>query len=165
MKTILPPQLITPSDVSVFLAGTIDMGNSIDWQQKFIDQTNTEKALDHVIVFNPRRASWDHTWAQTIENVQFSEQVNWELDAMENAHVILLFLEGNSKSPISMMELGLFADSGKLMVCCEEGFWRKGNIDIVCKRKGIDQYCTLNELSAAVIAKLKKLVENNKNKF
>lgn len=157
MKTILPPQVITASDVSVFLAGTIDMGNSIDWQQKFINMANTEETLGDVIVFNPRRASWDHSWKQTIENVQFSEQVNWELDAMENADVILLFLEANSKSPISMMELGLFADSGKLMVCCEEGFWRKGNIDIVCQRKGIDQYQTFDELVAAVIAKLKKL--------
>ncbi len=160
MKTILPPQVITPSDVSVFLAGTIDMGNSIDWQQKFIDRANNEDTLNNVIVFNPRRASWDHTWTQTIEDTQFSEQVNWELDAMENADVILLFLESNSKSPISMMELGLFADSGKLMVCCENGFWRKGNIDIVCKRKGIDQYNTFDELGTAVIAKLKKLVES-----
>ncbi len=155
---ILPPQVITPSNVSVFLAGTIDMGNSVNWQQKFIDQANIETMLDNVIVFNPRRASWDHSWTQSIDNVQFSEQVNWELDAMENADVILLFLEGNSKSPISMMELGLFADSGKLMVCCGDGFWRKGNVDIVCKRKGIEQYHTLDELSAAVIKKLKKLV-------
>ncbi|WP_293307936.1 nucleoside 2-deoxyribosyltransferase domain-containing protein [Pedobacter sp. UBA5917] len=158
MKMILPPQVITPSNVSVFLAGTIDMGNSVNWQQKFIDQANIETMLDNVIVFNPRRASWDHSWTQSIDNVQFSEQVNWELDAMENADVILLFLEGNSKSPISMMELGLFADSGKLMVCCGDGFWRKGNVDIVCKRKGIEQYHTLDELSAAVIKKLKKLV-------
>lgn len=157
MKTILPPKAISSSDVSLFLAGTIDMGNSIDWQQKFIDKANTEEALDNVIVFNPRRASWDNSWAQTIENAQFSEQVNWELDAMEGADVILLFIEGNSKSPISMMELGLFADSGKLMVCCEEGFWRKGNIDIICQRKGIDQYKTFDELVTAVMTKLKKL--------
>lgn len=56
-----------------------------------------------------------------------------------------------------MMELGLFANSGKLMVCCEDGFWRKGNVDIVCKRKGIDQYKTFDELGTAVIAKLRKL--------
>jgi len=163
MKTILPPKVISSSEVSVFLAGTIDMGHSIDWQQKFIDKANTEEALDNVIVFNPRRASWDNSWVQTIENAQFSEQVNWELDAMESADVILLFLEGNSKSPISIMELGLFADSGKLMVCCEEGFWRKGNIDIICKRKGIDQYKTFDELVTAVMTKLKELVESNKN--
>ena len=157
MRTILPPAILAPSNVSVFLAGTIDMGHSFDWQQKFIDQANKEETLDDVVVFNPRIKSWDHTWTQRIENKHFSEQVNWELDAMENADVILLFLEANSKSPISMMELGLFADSGKLIVCCEEGFWRKGNIDIVCKRKGIDQYNTFDELSEAVITKLKKL--------
>jgi len=161
MKTILPPQVIPSTDISVFLAGTIDMGNSLDWQQKFIDQANVEKALGQVTVFNPRRASWDHSWTQSIENVQFSEQVNWELDAMENADVILLFLEKDSKSPISMMELGLFADSGKLMICCEEGFWRKGNIDIVCQRKEIDQYANFSALSAAVIAKLKNLAKGS----
>ncbi|WP_406825954.1 nucleoside 2-deoxyribosyltransferase domain-containing protein [Pedobacter sp. KACC 23697] len=160
MRTVLPPEIILPNDVSVFLAGTIDMGHSVDWQQKFIDQANEEEVLDDVVVFNPRRKVWDHNRTQSIKNMWFSEQVNWELDAMESADVILLFLEANSKSPISMMELGLFADSGKLMVCCEEGFWRKGNIDIVCKRKGIDQYDTFDKLSTAVVAKLKDLVES-----
>jgi len=159
MKTINPPQVISASDVSLFLAGTIDMGNAENWQQKFIDRANVEKMLDNVIVFNPRRASWDHSWTQSIENAQFNEQVNWELDAMEKVDVILLFLDANSKSPISMMELGLFADSGKLMVCCEDGFWRKGNVDIVCKRKGIDQYKTFDELGTAVIARLRKLTD------
>ena len=72
MRTILPPAILVPSNVSVFLAGTIDMGHSIDWQQKFIDQANKEETLDDVVVFNPRRKSWDHTWAQSIENKQFS---------------------------------------------------------------------------------------------
>ncbi|MNK29930.1 hypothetical protein D3C87_483350 [compost metagenome] len=159
MKTINPPQVISASDVSLFLAGTIDMGNAENWQQKFIDRANVEKMLDNVIVFNPRRASWDHSWTQSIENAQFNEQVNWELDAMEKVDVILLFLDANSKSPISIMELGLFADSGKLMVCCEDGFWKKGNVDIVCKRKGIDQYKTFDELGTAVIARLRKLTD------
>ncbi|MNI74481.1 hypothetical protein D3C73_1305670 [compost metagenome] len=78
---------------------------------------------------------------------------------MEKVDVILLFLDANSKSPISIMELGLFADSGKLMVCCEDGFWKKGNVDIVCKRKGIDQYKTFDELGTAVIARLRKLTD------
>lgn len=63
------------------------MGNSVDWPQKFIDRANVEETLDNVIVFNPRRASWDHSWTQSIDNTQFSEQVNWEQDAMENADV------------------------------------------------------------------------------
>lgn len=160
MKTILPPQVISEQGTAVFLAGTIDMGNSVDWQQKFIDQLSLEEELSEVIVFNPRRDEWDDSWVQSIENVEFCEQVNWELDAMESADIIVLFLAGNSKSPISMLELGLFADSGKLMVCCEDGFWRKGNIGIVCQRKGIEQYNTLKLLTSAVISKLKGISKN-----
>jgi len=158
MKTILPPQVILPAEISIFLAGTIDMGNSDNWQQKFINMANKDESLDQVTVFNPRRDSWDSSWIQSIDNEEFSWQVNWELDAMENADIILLFLACPSQSPISMMELGLFADSGKLMVCCEDGFWRKGNVDIVCKRKGIAQYSTFEDLTCAVIEKLKETI-------
>ena len=35
------------------------------------------------------------------------------------------------------VELGLFARSGKLRVCCPEPFWRKGNVDVVCARYGV----------------------------
>lgn len=31
---VYPPQRIHTANPSVFLAGTIDMGNSIDWQQR-----------------------------------------------------------------------------------------------------------------------------------
>ncbi|MFC3363099.1 nucleoside 2-deoxyribosyltransferase domain-containing protein [Pedobacter fastidiosus] len=117
-----------------------------------------EKALSGLNIFNLRRKDWDNSWTQSIDNEQFCEQVNWELDAMEKADIILLFLSGESKSPISMMELGLFADSGKLMVCCEAGFWRKGNIDIVCKRKGIPQFQILSDLTSAVISDLNSRV-------
>ncbi len=125
MQTIYPPNALHLSDTNIFLAGTIDMGNSEDWQQKVID-TFFEKMLNaNLSIFNPRRKEWDDSWSQTIENEQFSEQVNWELDALEKADYIIMFLEKNSKSPISLLELGLFADSGKLLVCCEEGFGAK----------------------------------------
>jgi len=32
----------------------------------------------------------------------------------------------------------------KLSVVCEEGFWRKGNVDIVCHRYNIDQFENLD---------------------
>ena len=36
--------------------------------------------------------------------------------------------------------------SSKMMVCCPEGFWRKGNVDIICERYGITQFDSLNEI-------------------
>jgi hypothetical protein len=154
MRTIYPPNPINQSGISIFLAGTIDMGNSTDWQQNAIDFL-TEKIGDkNVTIFNPRRPQWDNSWTQSIENEQFATQVNWELDALEQADFIVLFLEKNSKSPISLLELGLFADSKKLLVCCENGFWRKGNVDIVCQRKGILMFDNLEEILNYIIVQI-----------
>jgi hypothetical protein len=44
------------------------------------------------------------------------------------------------------LEFGLFARTGKMMVCCPEGFWRKGNVDIVCERFNIPQKSNLDEI-------------------
>jgi hypothetical protein len=146
MKVIYPTNTIDTKGIKIFLAGTIDMGNSIDWQQKIIDDFQDFSKKKEITILNPRRKDWDSGWIQKIENEQFSGQVNWELDALEKADFIIMFLEKNSKSPVSMLELGLFADSEKMLVCCEEGFWRKGNIDLVCKRKEISTFENLEDL-------------------
>lgn len=122
------------------------MGKAEDWQ------TTVTKALDgkNVSVFNPRRDDWDSSWKQTIDDPQFSEQVNWELDALQQADHIVMYFDPKTQSPISLLELGLFAESGKLMVCCPEGFWRKGNVDIVCYRNKVLTFATLEELIEAL---------------
>lgn len=154
MKVIYPTNKIETQGIKIFLAGTIEMGNSIDWQQKIIEDFQEYYQDKEITILNPRRKDWDSSWVQTIENEQFSGQVNWELDALEASDFIIMFFDKNSKSPISMLELGLFADSKKMLVCCEEGFWRKGNIDIVCKRKGIPTFETIDHLIAALKTKI-----------
>ena len=103
--------------------------------------------LEKYIIFNPRRDSWDASWKQSIDNPQFKEQVTWELNALEKADIIIMFFAAKTKSPISLLELGLFAQSGKLKVVVEEEFWRKGNVDIVCERYNIRQFKSLEELT------------------
>jgi len=127
------PYIIVPNQAKVFLAGSIEMGKADNWQSRL---TNSLKDRDGLIL-NPRRDDWDSCWVQTIENPQFREQVEWELRAMEDATHIVMYFDPTTKSPISLLELGLHANSGKLTVCCPEGFWRKGNVDIVCKRYGV----------------------------
>lgn len=116
---------------SIFLAGTIDMGNSIDWQKEVI---NGLKDYD-VELYNPRRESWDSSWEQTIENEQFKHQVDWELTHLEKCDLVVMFLAPNSMSPISLLELGLFKE--KIIICCPDGFYRKGNVDVVADRYNI----------------------------
>ena len=121
------------SGVSVFLAGSIEMGKAKEWQNDF---TNAVEHLP-ITVLNPRRDNWDPTWEQRESNEQFRTQVTWELVAQEKADVIAMFLQPGTNSPISLLELGLFAHSGKLIVCCPEDFYRRGNVEITCKRYGI----------------------------
>ncbi len=126
----------------IFLAGSIEMGNAENWQEKIVT-----KFKDNGYIFlNPRRDDWDSSWEQKIENVQFNEQVTWELNALDSSDVIIMYFDPNTKSPISLLELGLYATSGKLIVCCPEGFWRKGNVDIVCKRYNIPTVETIDKL-------------------
>lgn len=130
MKVITAPEPLEISHKSIFLAGSIEQDKAEKWQDKVIDYFKNED----LCLLNPRRASWDASWVQEITNPVFKEQVSWELSALEKADLILLYLDPNTKAPISLLELGLFARSGKLAVCCPKGFWRKGNVDIVCER-------------------------------
>lgn len=137
---------------SIFLAGSIEQGKAENWQQKLINKLMSEKYL---IVYNPRRDNWDPTLEQTMDNETFNEQVVWELDRLERANIIPMYFQPGTKSPITLLELGLFARSGKLVVCCPEGFWRKGNVDILCREYNIDQVATLDELVEVVKNKVK----------
>ncbi len=143
MREFKPPQQIENNSLkSIFLAGTIDMGNSEDWQAIVTEQFYNSP----VNIFNPRRAEWDSSWEQTFENPQFYQQVNWELNALERVDIIILYLAADSKSPISLLEMGLHAKSGKLYVCCPDEFYRSGNVQIVCDRYNIPLYKDLNSL-------------------
>lgn len=128
---------------TVFLAGSIEMGKAVNWQAKIEKELSM---FDNVCLLNPRRDDWDSTWKQEITSPQFNQQVNWELDALEKSDLIVFYFSPETQSPITLLELGLFARSGKLVVCCPNGFWRKGNIDIVCEKYNVPQVNGIEEL-------------------
>jgi len=117
---------------SVFLAGSIEMGVAVDWQT----EVGSFFEASGITVFNPRRDDWDSSWKQSIEDVKFEEQVRWELDAISFADAVLLYLHPDTKAPISLLEFGICSQMkpDKTFVVCPEGFYRKGNVEIVCAR-------------------------------
>lgn len=131
---------------SVFLAGSIDMGGAPDWQEEVIAALGDRE----IAVLNPRRAAWDSSWRQSIDEPKFRRQVEWELDALESADQVAMYFAPGSQAPITLLELGLFARSGRLVVCCPDGYWRKGNVEVVCARFGIPLLGRLEELIAAL---------------
>lgn len=126
---------------SIFLAGTIDMGASEDWQKKI-----TEVLADYnIVVYNPRRDDWDASWVQSASSEQFRKQVCWEQRALRDARLRIFVILGNSKSPITLLELGQFIDEPGI-VCCEPDFYRRGNVEIVCNLAGMPLVSSIDEL-------------------
>lgn len=151
MKLITAPERIEETnELTVFLAGSIEGDTAKQWQQIIIDALSDKE----VTLVNPRREIWDNSWEQKITNPQFKEQVVWELDALEQADLIVMYFDESTKSPISLLELGLFARSGKLVVCCPNGFWRKGNVDVVCEKFKVQQAENINSLVEFIEIKL-----------
>ena len=141
------PQIIAPQEYNitsprlvVFLAGSIEMGKASDWQD--VVAKKILSAHPEIIIANPRRKSWDNSWKQSITNPHFSNQVNWELDYLTRADLAFFYFEPNTKSPVTLMELGYHLAqknaSEKTIICCPDGFWRKGNVEIMAQRAGID---------------------------
>lgn len=147
-QIIKPPKPLNfdPNKPSIFLAGSIEMGTAECWQEIVEDSF---KDLD-VIILNPRREAWDSSWPQTVDHREFRQQVEWELEAQERADIIAFYFDPNTKSPVTMLELGLCAHQGKAIVCCPKGFWRKGNVDMICIRYNLKQVATLQELIAGI---------------
>lgn len=129
------------------------MGAAEDWQAKAISDLHNSS----VTVFNPRRLDWDSSWIQDINQPQFLQQVEWELDHLEAASLILFYFDPNTKSPITLMELGLLAAKKNLVVVCPKGFWRRGNVEIVCRRFDIPFVETLDDGIVAIRLKLEIL--------
>ncbi len=143
MNLIYPPNLYNNNGkYTVFLAGSIEMGKAENWQDEFCERFKHY----NINVLNPRRPDWNADWEQTFDNPIFNEQVMWELDGLDAADLILMYLQPDTISPISLLELGKYSETDKLIVCCPNNYFRKGNVDILCYRENIPLCDTKEDL-------------------
>ena len=149
-SVFMAPEPIIKQGRKVFLAGSVEMGAAEEWQARL---TAALSQLP-ITILNPRRLDWDSSWEQRATNEQFSTQVNWELDGMDDADVIALYLARDAKSPITLLEFGLYARSGRMVVCCPEEFYRRGNVEIVCARLGVPLVETFDGFVEAILQRL-----------
>ena len=144
MKHYKSPEFVPAvSSPKVFLAGSIEEGTAEHWQDRVADLLSD---VD-ITILNPRRDAWDPSWIQSIENPEFKKQVEWELNGMDMADYIIFYFDPKTKSPVTMLELGLHAKEGKCLMICPDGFWRKGNVDIICERMAIPTFDSLEHVT------------------
>lgn len=142
----LPADADTLGCTRIFLAGTIDMGNSRDWQAEMVEYFSSQPGK--YILFNPRQENWNGG-----ADGEMDYQVRWELSHLEQADIIVMVILGSSSSPITLLEMGLHARSGKLLVLCEPEFYRYDNVRITCDYYDIPLFSQMGELLQAVTEK------------
>src|SRR5258708_7956562 len=88
---------------TIFLAGSIEMGKAENWQERIV------ASLRHmdVLLLNPRRANWNVAWEQSADNPDFRSQVEWELDALDHADMVVMYFAPETRSPITLLEFGI----------------------------------------------------------
>ena len=127
---------------SIFFGGTIDNGDSINWQvelSKLLEQLN-------INIYSPRRLQWNPNFT----NDELSNQIRWEQKHLDKANIIIMVLLDDSKSPISLLELGLYAKSKKMIVFCTDKFYRYDNVRLTCEKYNIP---LINSTNIDIIAK------------
>lgn len=118
----------------IFLAGVIDMGTAREWQQELAEMLESAPGT----LLNPRRSDWDSSWKQEMSTPQFRQQVEWELQGQEDADLTIVYFDADSAAPISLLELGLLIGrKAPCIVCRAPGFYRTGNLDIICTRYNV----------------------------
>lgn len=73
------------------------------------------------------------------------KHIQWELEAMELADIILLRFLPDAESPISLVELGLYTFSKKLIVVCPEGFYKYNYLNVLCEKYATPFLANLEE--------------------
>lgn len=152
-RIVHAPQPFNGDSRSVFLSGSISEINRELWQRSFSNAFSDSA----VTILDPYRPDWDASWKEDISFAPFKEQVEWELDMQEKSDIIALYFGPEAKAPISLLELGLFVRSKKAIVACPDGFWKKGNVQIVCARFGIELVDDLDALIQSVKVRLTSL--------
>jgi hypothetical protein len=126
------PESVQHKDLkSIFLAGTTS--GTYDWREALAEQL----ADLPIVIFNPIRRDWDSSWVEDVSCVAFKSQVEWELEKQEKADVVVIYFGAGTDAPISLLELGLCAKEKKAIVYVQEGYRKKGNVEIVCAKYGV----------------------------
>lgn len=128
------------SFVSVFLAGSIEMGVAPKWQSEVIDRLVKTFEYDETLeIFNPRAKSWNADEKQDpCVGTLFNEQVTWELKYLLSSDIVIINFESLTTSPVSMFELGLVLRNPKIkkFVVCPKDYFRYGNIKLTTQYVG-----------------------------
>jgi hypothetical protein len=135
---------------SIFLAGTTSKVDTADWRETL----SASLSRHPVTIYNPYRADWDSTWREDANFTPYREQVRWELDKQAKADLVVVYFHPATQAPVSLLEFGLSAKvPGRVIAVCPEGFWKRGNVQVVSEVYGVQLLDDVEKLEGAIFSK------------
>jgi len=114
-----------------------------DWRQDVVNQ------LDSVYHFyDPTNNNHDK-----LNDSQMKEHITWELDALKMADKIILNFLPNAQSPISLVELGLYMSTNKLIVICPKEFYQSRYVNVLCKQYNTPFFYNMSDALSTISTK------------
>lgn len=108
-----------------------------------------------VTIYNPYCADWDSSWREDINFAPYQEQVEWELNKQDKADIVVVYFHPATQTPASLLEFRICVRvSDKAIVVCPEGYWKRGNVQIVCKKFGVEMVDRVDGLREAIVKTL-----------
>ena len=137
-----PSDLVpNPDEISIFLAGSIEMGKAKPWQDAVASQI-ARRTNQPIAFYNPRRTE---DFTPDMEE----EQIKWEQERLASCDYIFMHIQGDTKSPISLLEFGEFIGTGKLFIDVPKDFYRYNNVLLTAEQVGFPNHVS-NDLDANI---------------
>ena len=142
-----PSDLVpNPDEISIFLAGSIEMGKANPWHNAVASQI-ARRTNQPIAFYNPRRTE---DFTPDMEE----EQIKWEQERLTSCDYIFMHIQGDTKSPISLLEFGEFIGTGKLFIDVPKDFYRYNNILLTAEQAGFP-----NRVSNDIDANIAKITD------
>lgn len=129
----VPSLYMPPSGPKIFLGGSIDdipdSPNMCHWREGTTEVIkrawfDVEDNKDNITIYSPRRE--DDIWAIEMEN----EQATWDMSMLSMVDYIILNFIGDTLSPISLLELGIFVNDSRLYLSVDSSYKRKQIVEL-----------------------------------
>jgi hypothetical protein len=128
MRYVECPNKTDDNKPSLFLAG--GLSGCRNWQKTIIPNLYP---LD-IILYNPRRASFDHSDPNIAE-----EQIKWEEESIRKSDVISFYFCRETLCPITLFELGTCLMTSKpIIIGMDPDYSRRQDVEIQVKLKRPD---------------------------
>jgi len=131
---------------SLFLAGSMDIKGQTNWRERA-----TEQFQAYYHIFDPT-----HTNHSNLNDTEMSKHIKWEWEALNRSDLILLNFTAQAKSPMSLLELGMYISSGKIVVVCPKEFYQAHYINTLCTEHKVPIFESIDDILQTDIFQLTK---------